>query len=190
MVIQTNGIRTNTGIDPVAAAIPLKKMLQRGSARSMPEIVEALKLLGHDTNNYTNGAPPITARSPKELFGLVKNQLRGLGREQLHVASLNRTFRVMAQRMVYEGNGDTIQTLEPRDVFRDALLTGSDYVVFFHNHPSGYFYPSRVDKRTTKQMCKVGKLLGIEVLDHLICTDDRAFSMRTAKMLPKMERTL
>jgi len=192
VVVDATGIRVANGaIDPVAAAEPLKRLVRNGSAHRAPEIFEALRLLGYDSESLRNGEQGmVIAKEPEEYFGLVRNQLYGLGHEQLHVATLTRYYGVLAKRLVYEGNADSIAHVEPRDVFRDALLTGGQYVVMFHNHPTGYVHPSKMDKRTTKIICKAGKLLGVEVYDHLICFNDRFFSMRRARMLPRLERRI
>ena len=192
MVLDATGSRISNGaIDPVAAAKPLRQLVRKGSMHRAPEIFEALRLLGYDKESLKNGDDgKVIVKSAEEFFGLVRNQLYGLGHEQLHVATLTRYCGVLAKRLVYEGTGDSIARVEPRDVFRDALLTGGQYVVMYHNHPTGYIHPSKMDKRTTKMICKAGKLLGVEVLDHLICFNDTFFSMRRAKMLPRLERKI
>ena len=191
MVLTATGKRISVEIDPVAAGVPLKRLLNRNGYVNSAELREALRLLGYDASS-TQGIDggPLIVKDAEDLFDLVQDVLYGLGHEQLHVASLNRYHKVLAKRLVYKGDGNSIPRLEPRDVFRDALVTGAEYVVLFHNHPSGYTYPSRLDKRTTKDMCRVGKILGIEILDHIICHNDRAFSMRLAKMLPKLSRKM
>ena len=192
MVVTATGNRLSNGaIDPVAAAEPLKRLVRNGGMHRAPEIYEALRLLGYDKGSLKTGeAGMMIVKTAEDFFGLVRDQLYGLGHEQLHVATLTRYCGVLAKRLVYEGNADSIARVEPRDVFRDALLTGGDYVVMYHNHPTGYTHPSKMDKRTTKMICKAGKLLGVEVLDHLICFNDTFFSMRRARMLPRLERKI
>ncbi|MDE2688548.1 MAG: JAB domain-containing protein [Chloroflexota bacterium] len=191
MVVNAMGNRIAYGaIDPIAAAEPLKKLVRIGGRNGSPEILEALRLLGYDGESLRTGEQGmVVVKSVEEYFGLVRNQLYGLGHEELHVVTLTRYLGVLAKRMVYKGTVDSIAQVEPRDIFRDALLTGGDYVVMFHNHPTGYVHPSKMDRRTTKTICNAGKMLGVEVLDHLICCDERFFSMRRARMLPKLERT-
>ena len=121
----------------------------------------------------------------------MREDLYELGHEQLHVAALTRFDGLLAKRMVYQGTVDGIQRLEPSDVFRDALLTGAEYVVLFHNHPSGRIQPSELDRANYEgRYSRVGKTLGIEIIDHIICHNDRAFSMRRANMLPKLSRRI
>lgn len=191
MVLTSAGIREKIEIDPVAAAVPLRRMLEQSRHRNTADLLEALALLGYDMESLSRDtAGLLIVRGAEELFELVREDLHGLGQEQLHVAALSRFDGLLAKRMVYQGTVDGIQRLEPRDIFRDALLTGAEYVVLFHNHPSGHIQPSPLDKRTTKEMCRVGRALGIEILDHIICHNDRAFSMRRAKMLPKLRRKI
>ena len=189
MVLTSTGRRGEIVIDPVAAAAPLRRMLKESRHGNTADLIEALTLLGHDTDSLKRETVGLLiVRGPEELFELVREDLFGLGNEQLHVAALNRFDGLLAKRMVYQGTVDGIQRLEPRDIFRDALLTGAEYVALFHNHPSGCIQPSRLDRRTTKDIFRVGKTLGIEIIDHIICHNDRAFSMRRANMLPKLSR--
>ena len=58
--------------------------------------------------------------------------------------------------------------VHPREVFRFAILQGSAAITLAHNHPSGDCEPSLDDISITKRLCDAGKILGIEVLDHLI----------------------
>ena len=191
MVQTSTGRREKIVIDPVAAAVPLRRMLKQSRHGNMADLIEALGLLGYDADRLkTDAVGLLIVKGPEELFELVREDLYGLGHEQLHVAALSRFDGLLAKRMVYQGTVDGIQRLEPRDVFRDALLTGAEYVVLFHNHPSGRIQPSRLDKRTTKDIFRVGKMLGIEIIDHIICHNDRAFSMRRADMLPKLSRRI
>ena len=189
MVLTKTGKQERIEINPVAAAVPLRRMLKQSRYANAPDLIEALMLLGYDSDRLNaETGELLVVRGPEALFDLVRDELYGLGQEQLHVAALTRFDGLLAKRMVYQGTVDGIQRLEPRDIFRDALLTGAEYVVLFHNHPSGKVQPSSLDKKTTREMCRVGKALGVEILDHIICHNDRAFSMRRARMLPKLTR--
>ena len=174
----------------MAAAVPLLRMLKQCRCRQQrPTSSRRSRCWGYNPDRLKRESVGLLiVRGPEELFELVREDLYELGHEQLHVAALNRFDGLLAKRMVYRGTVDGIRRLEPRDVFRDALLTGAEYVALFHNHPSGRIQPSRLDRRTTKDMCRVGKTLGIDILDHIICHNDRAFSMRRAGMLPRLTR--
>lgn len=67
--------------------------------------------------------------------------------------------------------------VHPREAFRPAFLANASSVIFCHNHPSGDLTPSREDRTIMGRLQECGKLLGIHVLDFLICNDESAISM-------------
>jgi len=72
----------------------------------------------------------------------------------------------------------------PREVFKRALLQNAAAVLFGHNHPSGNPEPSTDDIQITKKLMKGGKLLGINIFDHIIVgTDDKFISMREENLM-------
>jgi len=66
--------------------------------------------------------------------------------------------------------------VDPREVFRSAILNGAAGVIFAHNHPSGDPAPSKGDLDITRRLCEVGKLIGIRCLDHIVVGQGRYFS--------------
>jgi DNA repair protein RadC len=73
--------------------------------------------------------------------------------------------------------------VEPRDVFREAAIVSASAVVLFHNHPSGDPTPSSDDLRLTDRLIRAGEIMGIEVLDHLILSEQHYYSMVEAGRL-------
>jgi DNA repair protein RadC len=76
----------------------------------------------------------------------------------------------------------TVGTLDaslvhPREAFRPAYLANAASVIFAHNHPSGDLTPSREDRVVMNRLKECGKLLGINVLDFIICNDEEAISL-------------
>ena len=80
--------------------------------------------------------------------------------ETIHIGTLN-------QSMVH-----------PREVFRPAISDGAAGIIISHNHPSGTLEASRADIQITQRLTEVGKLIGIEILDHVIITKDGYYSMQ------------
>lgn len=68
--------------------------------------------------------------------------------------------------------------VHPRDVFREAIRRNVSAVVLVHNHPSGDPEPSRDDIELTQRLAKVGNLVGIEVIDHVVVAKDGYISLR------------
>ena len=72
---------------------------------------------------------------------------------------------------------------DPRDVFRAALLGGAASIILFHNHPSGVPAPSKDDDELTWRFKECGRLLGLDVVDHIILADNRYYSYRENRRL-------
>lgn len=68
--------------------------------------------------------------------------------------------------------------VHPREVFKAALLNNSSAIILLHNHPSGDPEPSAEDIETTNRLMKAGKILGIQVLDHIIIGDGKYISLK------------
>jgi DNA repair protein RadC len=88
-------------------------------------------------------------------------------REQFQVLLLDRKNRVMRAVMVSQGSL-TASVVHPREVFNPAIRDSAAAVIFVHNHPSGDPQPSQEDRVLTTRLAEAGKLLGIQVLDHII----------------------
>ena len=95
------------------------------------------------------------------------------------VACLDTKHRVQSVVVITIGTLDA-SLVHPREVFKPAILEGSAAVVLSHNHPSGNTEPSLEDIRVTDSLTEAGKLLGINVLDHIIYGDgmDEVISIR------------
>lgn len=90
--------------------------------------------------------------------------------ERFVVACLDTKNRVQSVVVVTVGTLDA-SLVHPREVFKPAILEGSSSVLLSHNHPSGNTEPSREDIQVTNRLTDAGKLIGIDVLDHIIYGD-------------------
>lgn len=93
-------------------------------------------------------------------------------KEQLRGLYLNSRYEVIHDEIISVGSL-TANIVHPREVFRPALENGAVAVIIAHNHPSGNLEPTHEDIAVTNQLIAAGKLLGIDVLDHLIIAGDR-----------------
>jgi len=92
-------------------------------------------------------------------------------REKFICIHLNIKNQIISFEIVSTGSL-TSSIVHPREVFKAAILANAASLVFLHNHPSGDPNPSMDDIIITKRLAKAGKLLGIEVLDHIIIAKD------------------
>jgi len=68
--------------------------------------------------------------------------------------------------------------VHPREVFADAIADRAAAVILAHNHPSGLLEPTPADLQVTRQLVEAGRILGIEVLDHIIVTAHGFISLK------------
>ncbi|MBL8852740.1 MAG: DNA repair protein RadC [Planctomycetaceae bacterium] len=97
--------------------------------------------------------------------------------EQFHVVTLDTKRQVIDSHQITVGTLDA-SLVHPREVFRPAIRDAASAVLLAHNHPSGDPTPSRADLTVTQRLVEVGKLIGIEVLDHIIIGNPTVLSMR------------
>lgn len=90
-------------------------------------------------------------------------------KEEFAVIMLNQAKKVLGWAKISSG-GSTATIVDPSMVFQVALLAHADSIILVHNHPSGNLKASNADINLTKRIKDAGKLLGIQVIDHLIIT--------------------
>jgi DNA repair protein RadC len=111
-----------------------------------------------------------STQEAKAFFRRYWKQYPGNDQERFVVACLDTKHRVQCVVVITIGTLDA-SLVHPREVFKPAILEGSAAVVLSHNHPSGNPEPSREDIQVTDTLTKAGKLLGINVLDHIVYGD-------------------
>jgi len=109
---------------------------------------------------------PLRLGSPEEVYGQFK-KLSESDREKFYSVLLDSQNQVIGVDMVSQGGLDNAP-VNPRDVFKPAVMASAASVVFVHAHPSGEPNPSLSDRGMTAMLKKAGELMGIEVLDHVI----------------------
>ncbi len=113
-------------------------------------------------------------RTPDDVVALLVDYYREHDREEFNVLLLDTANTVIG--MVRSSIGGLAASIvEPRQVFKAAILGNAAAVIVAHNHPSGSVEPSREDIRITRQLVDAGKIMGIPVHDHLIL-GDRTFT--------------
>lgn len=103
-------------------------------------------------------------------------------REEFLVLCLDQKNKVNSINSVSTGSL-TATIVHPREVFKSAVLSSASSVILVHNHPSGDHTPSWEDKSMTRRLVEAGKLLGIEVLDHLVIGKDGYYLFKDARLI-------
>lgn len=147
------------------------------------QLLSQLKLLVAEaqriyrTPTLRGSADPIRIEQPADVRRLLGRQLEGLRQEQLHTVSLDVRHRVIDTHMIYQGTSTGIH-IRVAEVFRPSIVDNASGLVMVHNHPSGDPAPSAEDVRLTQTMVEAGRLLDVEVLDHVIIAREGFASLR------------
>ncbi|HET6871396.1 MAG TPA: JAB domain-containing protein [Sporolactobacillaceae bacterium] len=116
--------------------------------------------------------------SPRLCFDLIQKvlKLEMSPVEKVGFLALNTKLEVIGVHVVGVGTVNT-SLMEPKSIFQAALLNNATAIILFHNHPSGDPKPSEEDINITHRIVEAGRIIGIDVLDHIICGDDRFTSL-------------
>ncbi|WP_270179451.1 RadC family protein [Alkalihalobacillus sp. CinArs1] len=118
-----------------------------------------------------------TVRSPEDGANYVMEDMRFLSQEHFVCLYLNTKNQVLHRKTVFVGSLNA-SIVHPREVFREAFRRSAASLICFHNHPSGDPTPSREDIEVTKRLAECGKMIGIDVLDHIIIGDQKFISLK------------
>ena len=104
---------------------------------------------------------------PEDVRRLVQDEMEHLAQEQVRVLLLNKRNRLIGQRVVYHGNAYSC-VVRAGEVYRPAVIESAPAIIMVHNHPSGVPEPSPEDVAITQTIVEAGRLLDIELLDHVV----------------------
>ena len=127
----------------------------------------------------SKGGKPVFIRTAAQAFEHLKGMAH-LQKEQLRGLYLNSRFQLIHEEVISIGSL-TANIVHPREVFQPALEYGAVAVIVAHNHPSGSLEPTSADHAVTAQLVQAGKVLGVELLDHLIVAGDEYRSCNEGK---------
>ncbi|WP_167578077.1 RadC family protein [Ammoniphilus sp. YIM 78166] len=123
-----------------------------------------------------------TIKCPQDAEKVIR-ELIGLSDREVFVAIfLNTKNKITGAEKVSVGSLNSA-IVSPREVFKAAILHNAASIIVGHNHPSGDDTPSREDLQVTKRLVEAGKLLDIEVLDHLIIGEETFKSLKESGMI-------
>src|SRR5688572_25896752 len=143
-----------------------------GEAKAIT-IVSALELGRRRKETSSEEKPKITGS--KDIYDLLKAELLDIPYEAFWIVLLNRANRVIKKHQISQG-GVAGTVADPKIIFKLALEELASGVILAHNHPSGNLTASKADIDLTKKLKESGKLLEIEVLDHLIIAGKKYMS--------------
>ena len=148
-----------------AKAISICAALEIGRRRAAQEVPEKVQI-----------------SSSSDLFKVLHPYLGDLQTEQFWAIFLNQNNRILGKVQLSSG-GINQSVVDVRILFKNALEHFATGIVVAHNHPSGNLKPSQEDLKITKQITEAGKLLNIQLLDHVIISQNSYFSFADESLL-------
>ena len=185
-----SGTKEDSSLSLAVSVLSLGGGSVRGLSNMQPEELMSLKGIGSasacriaaaiELGRRISAAPPrkkIKLMGVSEAAGLFMEEMRHLQQEKLRVAMINAKGELMAMEDVALG-GLYSASASPREIFANAVRKGAYGVILAHNHPSGDPTPSVDDLSVTKTISAAGRLLGIDLIDHIIIGDGRFVSLK------------
>ena len=115
--------------------------------------------------------------SPRDIAKLLINEMMSLKQEILKLIMLDTKNNIIGIKDVFKGSLNT-SIVHPREIFKEALKKSSSSIIICHNHPSGDPTPSKEDINITLRLKECSKIIGIDLLDHLIIGKDKFVSLK------------
>lgn len=169
------------GLNGINKAAFSELCAERGlSAAKAGQLLAALEL-GRRSHAYASQDRPVI-HSPEDAANLLQAEMSLLEQEHLKVMLLNAKNQVIRIITLYIGNVSSSH-VRPAEVFKAAIRENACQVIALHNHPSGDPTPSGEDAHITRKMAAAGKMLDIELLDHIVIgAGNRFVSMKKQKL--------
>ena len=159
------------------ASLPKPVRAEKVATR-VQEIKRQLRSLQDEMNQYYSRAGgTVSVHAPSDAANEVMPILASMEQEVLQVILLNTRNRILQIVQVYQGSVNTSQ-VRIAEIFREAIRLNAVNIIVVHNHPSGDPTPSPEDVAITRAIVQAGKLLDINLLDHLVIGSDKWVSLK------------
>lgn len=139
------------------------KGIKQVKAATLMASIELAKRLNQEVDSIKNKK----ANNPELLFDYYKNTLSNKTQEHFYAVYLDANKNIISDKLLFIGTIN-YSMVHPRDIFKEAYNLNASSIILVHNHPTGNVLPSKNDIDTTNNLIKVGELLGIKILDHII----------------------
>ena len=122
-----------------------------------------------------NNEIDIIYNSPDIIYENNKYLFQGKKQEYFYCLYLDNKNKLIERKLLFMGTINR-SIVHPREIFKEAYLTSASNIICMHNHPSGDLTPSMEDIRLTKSLIEIGRIGGINIIDHLIISDSNYYS--------------
>ena len=136
------------------------------STRAGPYLLPDYRAVMEAFEAYVSTQRPLL-QSPEDTARLMRPVLTPCEQEQMHALLLDAKNGLIADVLLTIGLADRTQ-VAPREAYREAIRLSCSRIILIHNHPSGDPTPSAQDIAATRQLVEAGKIIGIEIVDHVV----------------------
>ncbi len=137
-------------------------------------LILAIQELNRRMNAKYDKIVDIRITSPDMVYDYYKNIINEQ-QEYFYCLYLDSNKKVLREKLLFIGTVNQ-SMVHPRDVFKEAYLVNATALICVHNHPAGNVKPSREDILVTDRLDKIGKIMGIKLVDHVIVSKDEYYS--------------
>ncbi|MCL2863652.1 MAG: DNA repair protein RadC [Methanimicrococcus sp.] len=186
----TMGMNSITMCQQIFASANLKK-LSRSTIQELVKIrgigmtkacqIVSVFELSRRLETYTDEPKP-KIRDPEDIYRVMYPKIREEKQEKFMVLCLDTKNQIISIETIFIGSLDS-SIVHPREIFKTAILASAASIILVHNHPSGDPTPSHEDIVITNRIIEGGKLLGINVWDHLIIGDGSYISLKRENLV-------
>lgn len=120
---------------------------------------------------------PKFIRTPRDVFDIYRHSIGILNVEEFHIIMLSTKNGIIGSEMISRGTLNS-SLVHPRETFVPAIKRSASSIIAIHNHPSGDCTPSPEDVQLTERLFQASKIIGIELLDHVIVAKDSYCSLK------------
>ena len=124
----------------------------------------------------------LKCNSANKIFRHFKSELSYLNQEHFYCLYLNNQKKLIDKKLLFKGTLNK-SLIHPREIFKEAYLSSAAYIICIHNHPSGNVLPSNEDILVTNSLIRIGKMLGVPILDHIIIGENNYYSFNENDMM-------
>ena len=176
IVLANKVLSTNEGLKYLSTCTIQELSSIKGIGGAKAAQIKAAVELGRRLKNYKQDVK-IKISCPKDAAELVMEDMRYLKKEYLKVIFLNTKNVVIDVNDLFIGSLNS-SVVHPREIYSEAIRKSSSSIIVCHNHPSGDPSPSEEDANGTKRLFEVGKLVGINLIDHIVIGDGTYISLK------------
>ncbi len=159
------------GVSAVARMSPAELARIKGIGKAKAAAIAAAFELGRRAASQRPQKHEVLLETVEDVADYFRRRYGAEAPEKFVAFYINKRHRLLHEKEVARGSGNAV-VVDPREVFREALLCEAKGIILAHNHPAGSLTPSKHDHALTERLLEVGKIFSVPIVEHVIVTED------------------